>query len=401
MVKELQSTAKAAQQEVRPLVSSLAWTCLHLKRVAAPVRLPAPRRAECHLCTFCHATAQARCADVGLLRRWSLNAPPTSQRWHKETVVATKRSRATKMEALARAPEAEGAEEPRPIQWDSWLKLERQNSLIPEGVAERKQRESASRGGIGRALTPQRPRPWFPRARPSHGRGGCSDRSAWPCAMPPSLSVSCRAVGTLRSCSMCRALAGKEKKAQRAKKESARTPLIPKDSMALELAAAPAPAVPPSFRIAEMSSRIFDSAMRAVSAPFGSRGGGGGGKLTETQRTALRVVLLRLQRHELSLAWNSWLWRMEENRRVKHAIRAMLNPMRARAMHKWQAFLEERNYANGLLRDAILRMNHGAKVEAMARWHEFVRHAMRSLEAPAGPTTIDLCAALARCIGRG
>ena len=80
--------------------------------------------------------------------------------------MAAKRARSTKKEALATAtPEAEEkkppplpgqaapVEESRPIDWSAWLKPERQNSLIPEGVAERKARESALR----RPRCPRRP----------------------------------------------------------------------------------------------------------------------------------------------------------------------------------------------------------------------------------------------------
>lgn len=80
--------------------------------------------------------------------------PRCPQRWAKENVLAGKKARATKKLALAIADQPDESaklppgqklpnEEPRPIDWSAWLRPERRNSLIPEGVDERKRRESA------------------------------------------------------------------------------------------------------------------------------------------------------------------------------------------------------------------------------------------------------------------
>lgn len=194
-------------------------------------------------------------------------------------------------------------------------------------------------------------------------------------------------------------VAERERKEQKAKKEGIKLPSDKSPSLANDdESPGGAPAVA-SSRLAELSSRIIDSALRVVSAPFT-----GGGRMTEKQRAMLKTVVQRLQRHEINLVWNTWVWQWEEARQVQrvmaNAIRAMQAPEKSRGFHTWQQFYEERVHANALIRNVILRLSHGKKLDAIVRWRENALQARLELGKSVNVPSADPCSMLARCLQR-
>ena len=190
-------------------------------------------------------------------------------------------------------------------------------------------------------------------------------------------------------------VAGVERKKSKAQKEGVKLP-SEKPPSEVESSGAPAAA---SSRFTELPSRIFDSALRAVSSPFT-----GGARTKEQERATLKKVVQRLQRQDMALCWNTWVWHWEESRRLQrimsNALRAMHAPQMARGWYTWQQFHEERVYANALMRNVIVRLSRGKQVDAIIRWRE---HALQGHLKLVKPITSSVppanpCSILARCL---
>jgi len=281
------------------------------------------------------------------------------ERWRKENLVAAKRARAIQMEALALETATESgakqetnkdaAKSSRPIDWTAWLKPERQNSLVAEGILERKQREKRDKKQKERD------------ADKTERSGTATALTTKKLSAQTALDVKGLVTGSQTSA----------------------------PSAAATLASAPVEAI-------DATARLMEAAMRAVTTTL-SRGGGA--KSERALRKTATTVASRLQNIELAFCWNTWTDYVFHTRQIRacldRSIAVLRAPIQIRSFNKWHEYMEERRHATTLLSTAMARLRYGAGVGALARWREFTALQRKRDLAASSTTRGGPCEALA------